>query len=1386
MTAFAVCSDTQVGKRRKSTDDIAEIEVTDLAFPATTDPNELVSAVSAADCQTMRVVFATYQSISVISKAQKDKGLPDFDLILCDEAHRTTGATLAGEDSSNFVKVHDNAEIRGNKRIYMTATPRIYGEYAKSKAKDVDAILASMDDEKLYGEVMYHHSFAQAVERGILTDYRVIVLAMDEGQVSTSVLRRLSDGDSALVLDDATKILGCWKALAKDGLSKGLIDDPDPMRRALAFCGSIRSSKLIKQEFVKVVDEFREQSNGAVFPLRCEVEHVDGSFKARERGKLLDWLKEDPGGDVCRVLSNARCLIEGVDLPALDAIMFLHPRNSQIDVVQSVGRVMRKAPGKRMGYVILPVGIPPGVKADQALNDNKRYRVVWQILNALRAHDERLDAVINQGRLGQDISDRIAIIDSRSRSEAELREVSAVVQDFRANKRSTPIFEEGAKGSTDYPEGVQQTLDLVVDDFSRAIMAKIVEKCGTREYWEDWATNVAEIAERHVTRLTSLVHEPGSDAEQFFQDFLQEIRDDLNEAVTEQDAIEMLAQHLITRPVFDALFEGHDFVERNPVSVAMSEVLSVIDSRDIGREADQLEGFYASVRQRAKGITDLRAKQNLIVELYDKFFRGAFPRTVEMLGIVYTPVEIVDFIIKSVDEALWSEFGQTLSSEGVHILDPFTGTGTFITRLLQLGLIEPQDLERKYREEIHANELVLLAYYIAAINIETTFHALSKRGDYLPFNKICLTDTFAMHEGDNELSFYMRDNSDRRERQKKQKIRVILGNPPYSAGQRSENENAQNVAYAGLDNRIKNTYVALSSATTVRHLYDSYIRAIRWGSDRLGEAGVIGFITNAGWLDSNAMDGMRKCLAEEFSSIHVFHLRGNARTSGDQRKKESGNVFGEGSRAPTAITVLVKNPDSQAQGQIFFHDIGDYLSRKEKLDLIRGFGSMGGINTADRWKMITPDRHGDWLNQRNDKLDDFIKIGDKQDKIGPTLFGNYSLGVATNRDAWCINSSRERLERYIESTINFYNSEVDRWKDEKMHASHDSTGELNVSNFVDSDSRKISWSYGLKRDLEKGKYLHLNDGQIVLSIYRPFTKQWQFFSSRLNERLYQMPRIFPNAELPNRVISVTGRGSQTGFSAFMVDSLFDNGTIDKGQSFPIWLYEKFFDELTFGSDNELGGYHRIEAITERGLEHFQMAYPGEDITREDIFYYVYGLLHSNDYRSRFHTNLRKELPQIPCVRTFQDFQAFRNAGERLGELHVGYESVKPYPALVDLNQNLVDTNPESAYRVTKMRHPGSGKNKDRSTIIYNHHITVSEIPNKAWEYVVNGKSALAWVMERQCVKTDKASGIVNDANLYATETVGDPRYPLDLLLRVMTVSIETVNIVNSLPELDIE
>ena len=1386
-TAFSACSDQKVGQINSKSDQI-QLKLSDLAFPATTKSDQIAENVAKADKSKMTVIFSTYQSLEVISRAQQQFGLPEFDLILCDEAHRTTGATLVDADESNFVKIHDNQHIAGKKRLYMTATPRVYGEQAKTKASEHEVTLASMDDPEMFGETFFFRGFGWAVENNLLTDYKVVVLAVDEGMVSKNAQQSLARG-SELKLDDATKIIGCYKALAKHGMYQDSSlpnADPSPMRRALGFCQSIKLSKILEEEFSNIVDEYLENEEldepEEQPDLAVNVRHVDGTFNAKQREECLSWLKDDVEENNCRILTNARCLSEGVDVPSLDAIMFLHPRKSQIDVVQSVGRVMRKDPAgvKKMGYVILPIAIPPNIPAEQALNDNERYKVVWQILNALRTHDERLDSTINRIKLGEDVSDKIQIVGVGNE---EMDSVTSTVDDIKVSKtkpkansvqeEQSSYFGDSEQEKSPKQEGEQMT--FVLDELSQAIRAKIVDKCGTREYWEKWAGDIAKIAQTHVTRITSIVDQEGSTEKAHFEAFLEEIRDDLNPEISKEDGVEMLAQHLITKPVFDTLFSENQFTKENPVSKAMETVLGQLHQHNLGKESESLKSFYDSVQLRASGIVTAVGRQALVIELYDKFFGTAFPMLTQKLGIVYTPPEVVDFIIHSVNDVLQEEFGQTLGSEGVHIIDPFTGTGTFITRLLQSGLISKDQLERKYLNEIHANEIVLLAYYIAAVNIESVYQDLSSSEEYQSFNGIVLTDTFQLYEQERDMiANLLPDNSDRRTAQKQRDIDVVIGNPPYSAGQKSANDNAANISYENLDERIEKTYAESSSASNKQDLYDSYIRSIRWATDRIKDKGVIGFVSNAGWIEGNATDGLRKCLVEEFSKIYIFHLRGNQRTQGETSRKEGGKIFGSGSRSPISINILVRNPNSPDNGKIFFHDIGDYLDRNQKLTIVKNFKSIAGIFSENQWRILKPDENNDWVNQGEKDFSKYITVGNKKDKNCNQIFLNYALGINTNRDSWAYNRSFSKLSGNMSKMIKTYN---------------DCVKEIKSFDNVTRDESVIKWSSSLESSFKKSQFGEFSHQNNRVAIYRPFESTHCYFDPMFVHRIGQMPKIFPKNDSKNKIICVAGIGNKQ-FSAFLSDKIVDLNALGGGaQCLPLKLFDKneieggLFDNIS--TENE---YSERDGISDEGFAHFQTAYLGKQFTKKDLFYYIYGILHSTEYKERFQNNLSKELPRIPPVPEFEDFMAFSEAGRKLGDLHVNYETVEPFN--VDFKEGdfrllMADKTPEQFYRVTKMKFGGKRGSEDKTTVIYNGNITMQNIPMEAYDYIVNGRPALEWVMERQVVKTDKKSGITNDANDYANETMNDPAYPLKLFQRVITVSLETMKIVNTLPPLGI-
>jgi predicted helicase len=775
--AFSACSDKKVGKVRNDNDQI-QINLNELAIPATTDSKKLSEEIAKIEKNKMKVIFSTYQSIDVISDAQKKYNMDPFDLIICDEAHRTTGATFEGEEDSNFVKIHDNKYVEGKKRLYMTATPRIFGNKAKRKADEGRVELASMDDFEKYGNEFFNRGFNWAVENNLLSDYKVVILAIDESLVSMNLQKSLQDG-SELKLTDATKIIGVYKALAKVGFDKKENEKLKPIKKAIAFSQSIDISKIFEKEFSRVVKEYVQNENVKnenKVNLNVEMQHIDGSFNADQRNNHLNWLKDDTHNNTCRILSNVKCLSEGVDVPSLDAIIFLHPKKSQIDVVQAVGRVMRKAEGKDLGYVIIPVTVAPGVNPEKALNDNENYKIVWQIVNALRTHDEKLDSKINLLGLGEDVSDKIEIVTMSAEQDATTAKIEDVAKKKPRSEKDDDdvVINDDSKNDGEKPSSDKQ-MSFELDDLSQAIKAKIVKKCGTRDYWENWATDIADIAKKHIANINSILVKKNSKEAKYFDKFLRELRDDLNPEINESDAVDMMAQHIITKPVFEKLFEGNKFTNDNPISKVIENVVSKIYNTKIDTENKSLEKLYQSIERRSSGILSSKSRANLINELYERFFKNAFPLITKKLGIVYTPIEIVDFILSSTNYLLKSNFNKSFNDKNIQILDPFLGTGTFLTRLLSMGLIEKDKMSYKYQNEIHGNEIVLLAYYIASINIESAYHDIVSSNNYVQFNGSVLTDTFQLYEQNKDMiADLLPDNSKKRKKQKELNIKIII------------------------------------------------------------------------------------------------------------------------------------------------------------------------------------------------------------------------------------------------------------------------------------------------------------------------------------------------------------------------------------------------------------------------------------------------------------------------------------------------------------------------------------------------------------------------------------------------------------------------------------
>ena len=1407
--AVCICSDAKASRKMHNDFDDTDDSVVDLAVPASTSPKSIAMQLKKyREHDGLVVAFSTYQSIDAISAAQQEilsetnGAYGIFDFIICDEAHRTTGVKIADKDESNFIKIHSNDNVRGSRRLYMTATPRLYGESAKIKASEKDCILCSMDDKALYGEEFYRVNFSYAVQNGLLTDYKVLVLTVSEDDVPENIKRDITDTTTELNFDDTSKLIGVINGLSKmvRGDDHRTWDaDPRMMRRAVAFCSAIGNeskagtSKYIASVLPRISRKYKENldAENLSHTVSVATRHIDGSMNSQERNEILQWLADEPENErECRVVTNVRCLSEGVDVPSLDAVLFLSARNSQVDVVQSVGRVMRtfhkgQPDEKKYGYIIIPIVVPSDVSAEEALDNNKTFDVVWAILNALRSHDDRFNAMVNKIALNKQKPNK-----QTSTPSVTIGRPGLGMQEGEAEAREIEKAE------------IARQLELRFGELQDGMYAKLVEKCGDRLYWENWAKEIGLIAHKFIERISKLIQ--SGVHKKAFNEYLKSLQRDLNPSVDAAQAIEMLAQHMITRPVFDALFSDYQFVNNNAVSRSMQRMIDLLQEQAFEKDTEVLEKFYQSVRTNVGGIDNLEGKQTIIKNLYEKFFKGAFPLTVEKLGIVYTPVECVDFIIRSVDDILKSEFGTSLTEPNVHILDPFVGTGTFITRLLQSGLIRKEDMERKYLNEIHCNEIVLLAYYIADVNIESVFHDITRRKTYLPYSGICLTDTFQLAEKKHNELFteFFQDNSKRVKKQMATHVRVIVGNPPYSIGQKSANDNAQNLSYPYLDNRVSETYAAKSSATLNKSLYDSYVKAFRWASDRIpqNDGGIVAFISNGAWLDGAGQDGMRRCFEEEFTSIYVLNLRGNQRTSGELSRKEGGKIFGSGSRTPIAITFLVKNPAKKGQkATIHYHDIGDYLSREQKLKMVKDFRSISSQKLD--WQVVAPNEKADWINQRDGVFDSLIPLAPEKKFMmnAQSVFSSYVIGVATNRDAWVSGFSREKVASNMQSMIDFYNQHID-------------------TNTYSEDKTKISWTRALRNDLSKGLKYNFDEAEFITATYRPFTKQHLYYHRPFIECPGLWQRIYPATQYNNIVIAVSGVGQQKPFSPFITDSISDLQVVDKAQYFPLYWYEENKNpQATLFDEAETNRYIRRDGITDWILQEVRNRYGGSRaITKEHIFYYVYSLLHSLQYRERFADDLKKSLPRIPIVDNVQDFMAFYKAGKELADLHLNYEQGiniqatgqdGEYAYFAEMPMKAYQTHrvkvcgdidiwksgwTDATYqhfavekmRFAKVRDENGKLIADKSKIIYNGHITIESIPLKAYEYIVNGKSAIEWIMERYAVTIDKASQIKNDPNDWSKEHE-QPRYILDLLLSVIILSCQTVDIVNALPILKI-
>ncbi|PDX39915.1 DEAD/DEAH box helicase [Helicobacter pylori] len=1336
--ASIVCSDDKTAQSKDKDND--DIKFSELPLKPSTRLEDILSVLEKAQKENKRfIIFSTYQSALRIKEAQ-EAGLGGIDLIICDEAHRTVGAMYSSnerDDKNAFTLCHSDENIKAKKRLYMTATPKVYSESSKAKAKESDNIIYSMDDAETFGEEIYTLNFERAIALDLLTDYKVIILAVRKENLSgvtNSVNKKISrlkaEGtklDKKLINNEfVCKIVGTHKGLAKQDLIA--LDDENKedndlknkadtfvSQRAISFCKSIQTSKNIKDSFETIMECYDEELKKKSFKnLKIKIDHVDGTMNCKERLEKLENLNQFKP-NTCKVLSNARCLSEGVDVPALDSVIFFDGRSAMVDIIQAVGRVMRKAKNKKRGYIILPIALEESEieNLDEAVK-NTNFQNIWKVIKALRSHDPSL-------------------------------------VDEATFKEKIKIF--GSDDSNNHNDEKTLFDAILLQDLADAVYNVMPTKLGDRNYWENFTKKTGNIARTLNERLKDIFEKNP----EIFHGFLDSLRENIHQNIKEDEALDMITSHVITKPIFDAIF-GDNI--QNPISKALDKMVEKLSTLGLQGETKDLKNLYESVKTEAMRAKSQKSQQELIKNLYNTFFKEAFRKQSEKLGIVYTPIEVVDFILRATNGLLKKHFNTDFNDKNITIFDPFTGTGSFIARLLskENELISDEALKEKFLNHLFAFDIVLLAYYIALINI--TQAAQNRDGSLKNFKNIALTDSLDIYEEKNDKGVLLifedlKENKEIKSTIEKQNIRVIIGNPPYSAGAKSQNDNNQNLSHPKLEKRVYEKYGKNSTARNVgATTRDTLIQSIYMASELLKDRGVLGFVVNGSFIDSKSADGFRKCVAKEFAHLYVLNLRGNARTSGEERKKQGDGIFDSGSRATIAIVFFVKDKSVQ-NSAIHYYEVEDYLKREAKLNLLAGFENLDSVPFSE----ITPNDKGDWINQRNDGFEKLIPLKRDRKRQNPSVFDINSNGVGSGRDPWVYNFSPKILKQSVQNCIDTYNADLKRFNEVFREAFKQRAKGIKAAELykhlndkeITTDKTKIAWTDNLKNKLINNKNLPESSEECIrLALYRPFNKQWLYWDKDLINRQREFSKIFPDKDAQNVVIN-TGVGNGKDFSALVSDFISDDSLISPNQAYPLYYYD------------DLG--NRYNAISGYCLNLFRRHYKDNSITEEEIFYYIYAIFHHKGYLEKYKNSLAKEAPRIALS---EDFKELSILGKELAELHLNYENGEMHTSVK--YTTLMNAEVEGYYDVVQMK-----KDKKGDRIHYNNHIAITKIPKKAFDYVVNGKSAIDWVIERYQKTMDKDSLIENNPNDYA-----GGKYVFELLCRVIKLSEKSVDLIEKI------
>ena len=1164
---LGVCSDVTAGRKGSAQADTAG-DLTELAIPVTTDPERLAEELSrAVPSDVMQVVFSTYQSSPKIAEAQRRAGGGwGFDLIVCDEAHRTTGIeeSKEGLGVSPFRIVHDDRHIRGGKRLYMTATPRVFTERQKKKIEspDFEGDSYSMADAATFGERFYEMEFSEAVEGGYLSDYEVLVITATEEAYLQSLANAgwshelLVQEGTNLALDDAVKLAGCWDALATPATTEveswrlpgqTYAGFGEPARSAIAFANRVRTSQAVAEFWPQLVDALTSQSAEAVGNggggsesedrvfLGLDVNHIDGSTPAAERTDLLEQLREREGGrrvaegrPACRILSNARVLTEGVDVPSLDAVLFLNSRTSTVDITQAVGRAMRKAPGKDKGYIVIPVVVPPDVSPQEMLKASD-FKTVWEVVRALRSHDSRMEHYISNA--------------SAWAKNAPLR---------------ARIF--GPGGETD--EAEEQMQRQLQFNLSREIASMVVDTIGDKQMYPRWGERAADICRQVRTRINKMIAE-GGPAEDAFIRFLKGVRLSVGDHITTGQAQEMIAQHVVTIPVFNVMLADSGFAEQNPVSKDIEQLLGTFRELKVSfdEELRPLTRAYVQMEKAFEGAVSSADKVDILREIYNGFFKSAMKDTVKRVGIVYTPVEIVDFMVRSAAAICQKEFDRSIGNKGIRILDPFAGTGTFLSRLIEMKddngryLISSENLHRKYQRELHANEFILLAYYIAALKIEEAKHSREAElsdgeVEYEPYKKILMTDTLLASPEQEEFDVFG-DNIRGRLKQDATRMTVVMSNPPWSSGQKKAGDDNPNLKYKDISRRVEKTYGVKHKEVTGRApggnaMGNLYVKAIRWCSDRVlpseqrgDHPAIVGLVHPNSLTDGTSLAGVRATLREEFTDIYVVNLRGNAYKSGDEFRKEGDKIFGGGSRNGVQITFLVRNPskDINQSANLHYAEVPDGMRLDEKWEWLE---NLNDVN-SDQMELVPVTPQHDWVNISDGTFEQMLSVCDTNKKNSKVIARRHARGVGTSCDDYVYSFSKTKLVEKVSRLIDAYDQALDLVEDYGFEVE-----EATINAKLDA----IKWTDTLKGSLRKGKRIVFDERRIREVLYRPFTKLWLYEDDRILSAVKTVSAMFPRDEEVEALEMASGSGRGTVDTAFASDTMPDlNSVRGGGQGF---------------------------------------------------------------------------------------------------------------------------------------------------------------------------------------------------------------------------------------------